>query len=122
MKASQKTKVLDWLQSGKSLTPLEALDMFGSMRLAAIIEVLRNKEGYNIINENKTGEENYAKYRLATQGICKPVLETLNKKIAKHVETIKLSKYANRYTLEHECVDCPTQYRHFEVGKVCKRC
>ncbi len=61
---SQKTKVLNYLKAGNSLTPLEALNMFGSMRLAAIIEVLRNKEGYNIINDNSGKLEKYARYAL----------------------------------------------------------
>lgn len=41
MKLSQAKAVLIHLQEGNLLTPLEALDLFGTMRLAAIIEDLR---------------------------------------------------------------------------------
>ena len=44
---SQEGKVLKHLQSGATLTPLEALNLFGSLRLAALIWCLRNK-GYHI--------------------------------------------------------------------------
>jgi len=47
--------ILTHLQSGGSLTPRDALNMFGSFRLAAHIESLR-KDGHRIfthlVNEN----------------------------------------------------------------------
>ena len=46
---SQKQQVLEYLQKGYSLTPKEALRMFGSMRLGALIFELV-AEGHNIIN------------------------------------------------------------------------
>ncbi len=47
MKAkSQKDKVLNHLLKGKTLTPLSALMLYGSLRLGAIIGVLR--ESYHI--------------------------------------------------------------------------
>ena len=46
-KISQKQKVLNWLQTGKPLTPIQALERFGSFRLGALIHKLRN-EGYSI--------------------------------------------------------------------------
>ena len=63
---TQKQQVLAWLQSGKVLTPIEALNHIGSFRVGARIFELR-QQGYNIINENKTGGENYAKYRLVSE-------------------------------------------------------
>jgi hypothetical protein len=44
---SQNEEILKWLQSGKSLTPLEALEKFGSFRLGARVYELK-KEGHNI--------------------------------------------------------------------------
>lgn len=41
--ASQCNKILAWLQAGKTITALEALDEFGCNRLAARIADLRNK-------------------------------------------------------------------------------
>ena len=63
-KESQRDKVVRWLKSGKSLTPLEALQNGMGMRLGAIIHTLRHEEQMNIINLNKTGEDRFAKYRL----------------------------------------------------------
>ena len=47
---SQTQHVLDYLQQGFALTPLEALHRFGSLRLAAIVWTLRD-EGHDIITE-----------------------------------------------------------------------
>lgn len=46
-KVSKRDKVLAHLVSGKELTPLDALSLYGSYRLGAIIFTLR-KDGYNI--------------------------------------------------------------------------
>ena len=73
MEKSQKQQVKDWLLSGKSLTQIEALDNIGNLRLAPIIEKLRNKEGWNIIDLNKTGSNKYSKYILATGSVLEPV-------------------------------------------------
>mgnify|MGYP003645073379 CR=1 FL=1 len=51
---SHKEEVLKYLQSGKKLTPLEALNYFGCFRLGARICELR-EAGYQIINESKYG-------------------------------------------------------------------
>jgi len=63
---SQKQQVREWLESGKSLTPKEAYRYIGSMRLAAIIEILRNKENMNIADLNKNGNEKYSNYKLVS--------------------------------------------------------
>ena len=44
---TQRNDILTYLQSGRSLTPLEALDLFGCMRLGARIWDLK-AEGYDI--------------------------------------------------------------------------
>ena len=63
-KESQRDRVIWWLKSGKSLTPLEALQNGMGMRLGAIIHTLRHEEQMDIINLNKTGEDRFAKYKL----------------------------------------------------------
>lgn len=59
---SKQSRVLDYLESGKPITPRIALDEFGSFRLSSIINRLR-KEGHNIETE-LVGEEKYARYKL----------------------------------------------------------
>lgn len=44
---SDTEKVLDWLQTGKSLTQADAVKQFNNWRLAVIINRLRNR-GYEI--------------------------------------------------------------------------
>ena len=62
--------ILEWLQSGKSITALEALFEFGCFRLGARIKDLRSR-GHHIITEpyaytNSAGEKKtIAKYHLA---------------------------------------------------------
>ena len=65
-KASQKEMILEYLQMGHSLTPLEALRHFGCFRLSARIADIR-KAGYEvhaeIITDESTGKK-YANYSL----------------------------------------------------------
>ena len=64
MPKSQKENILEYLQIGNKITPLEALYKFGSFRLSAIIFELR-KEGFNIITHNKTVDgKTFAEYEL----------------------------------------------------------
>jgi hypothetical protein len=60
--------ILNHLKSGKTLTPLEALQMFGCLRLAARVHDLRN-EGWPVLKEMRTHPDNekvhYAEYYLA---------------------------------------------------------
>ena len=65
---TQKTRVLNHLNNENSITPLEALDKFGCMRLAAIIWTLRD-EGHNIKTKtiyNKDSGKSYASYHKVT--------------------------------------------------------
>ena len=63
-KKSQKENILEYLQIGNKITPLEALYQFGSFRLSAIIFELR-QEGYNIItHKKKVDEKTFAEYEL----------------------------------------------------------
>ena len=61
---SQNDRILDWLQKGKTLTPLEALNRFDCFRLAARINDLR-AEGYPIHSEIvRYKDSRYARYWL----------------------------------------------------------
>ncbi len=61
---TQKEAILRHLQSGKIITPLESLNLYGCNRLAARIWELRD-EGYRIRSENvKQGKKTFASYRL----------------------------------------------------------
>ena len=61
---TQKEAILRLLQSGKTITPLEALNLYGCYRLGARIWDLRN-EGYVIRSENvKQGKKTFSSYKL----------------------------------------------------------
>ena len=59
-KISKQEKVLMHLQTHGSITPLEALEKYGSFRLGALIFNLR-KEGHDI-ETNIVPKKGYAKY------------------------------------------------------------
>lgn len=61
----QNKQILEYLQSGKKLTPLEALNLFGCLRLGARIYDLKQK-GFNIKSElvNRNGKT-FAEYELS---------------------------------------------------------
>jgi hypothetical protein len=68
---SQKVRVKNYLEEGNKLTPIEALDKFGSFRLAAIIHDLR-KEGMNILSHMHTHSgKKYAVYQYVPEGDVK---------------------------------------------------
>ena len=67
--ATQKSLIKEYLLSGKHLTPLDALELFGCMRLAAAVHTLK-KEGLDIqtdIITTPTGKK-VASYRLNDGG------------------------------------------------------
>lgn len=63
---SQNAKIRDWLESGNTLTPMEALQMFGCFRLASRIHDLRSR-GLNIAMKKIHGQngKRYAQYSIA---------------------------------------------------------
>ncbi len=64
MKNSQENKILAYMQSGKSITPIEALNLFGCFRLGARCYDLR-KKGYPIHSELvQDGDKHYSRYSL----------------------------------------------------------
>tara|TARA_R100000808_G_C2032457_1_gene75659 strand:- start:38 stop:511 length:474 start_codon:yes stop_codon:yes gene_type:complete len=63
---TQRSKIKEHLESGLSITPIDALERYGCFRLAAIIHTLRHEDGMNIEKElikNKFGTK-YGKYSL----------------------------------------------------------
>jgi Helix-turn-helix domain len=63
-KPSQEDMILEYLRKGNSITPLEALNMFGCFRLGARIWDLKSK-GHNIIEETvHDNGKHYGRYRL----------------------------------------------------------
>ncbi len=49
---TQRDAIRSWLMDGKTITPIEALKMFGCFRLSAVIYTLRHKEGI-LINSDQ---------------------------------------------------------------------
>ena len=68
MKSTQTQKILENLESGKTISPAEALVWAGCFRLAARIKDLRDA-GYDIETDMKADENGrrYARYRLIPQ-------------------------------------------------------
>ena len=65
MKSTQTKLIQKHLEDGKSITPIDALQLFGCFRLSARIHDLK-KEGMNIITRNtRAGEKQFASYELA---------------------------------------------------------
>lgn len=64
--ASQIKRVLLHLLTGKSITPLDALNLYGCFRLGAIIFVLR-KNSYNIQTKINENGKRYAIYTLISE-------------------------------------------------------
>ena len=64
---TQTEAILSHLQSGKPITPIEALESFGCFRLGARIHDLK-KDGYpikaEIVTDQRTGKH-YARYSMA---------------------------------------------------------
>ena len=64
MKASQNSRILKHLMKGKTLTPIQALNLFDSWRLARCIGDLR-KDGFPIKTTMVTkGKKRFAQYSL----------------------------------------------------------
>lgn len=67
MNMSKCDRIRSWLRSGRAITPVEALNRFGCMRLAARIHELR-QQGLPIITERVTRNgAHVARYRMARQ-------------------------------------------------------
>ena len=63
---SQNKQILNHLESGKTITPIDALNLFGCFRLGARIHDLKS-EGYDIKTEIRTvNGKRFAEYSLNT--------------------------------------------------------
>ena len=61
---SQNSLILKHLQDGNTLTPLEGLSLFGSLRLGARIKNIRD-DGYKVITEMiSQGGKTFARYSM----------------------------------------------------------
>ncbi len=67
---TQRNEILAYLKSGRTLTPLEALNRFGCLRLGARIYDL-NHEGYKIKSKlvNVGNGKRVAEYSLIPEGV-----------------------------------------------------
>jgi len=64
MYKTQRENILKYLETGKAITPIEALNMFGCFRLAAVICDLK-KEGHMIHTTTvKSNGKRFARYSL----------------------------------------------------------
>ena len=64
---STKEQILNYLEQGHTLTALKALDLFGTMRLAAYVKFLR-EDGIDITTNIITnGSKTFAEYSLGKQ-------------------------------------------------------
>ena len=63
---TQQINIQVYLEKGNSITPIDALNMFGSFRLAAHIHTLRTTKGMNILGEMEQGDngKRYKRYWL----------------------------------------------------------
>ena len=84
-KISKQSKVLAHLVSGKSITPIEALELYGSFRLGALIFNLR-ADGHNIKTDLIKGT-GHAKYSYVT---------------AWEYESLRIEFESERYFVERE--------------------
>lgn len=65
---TQKQMIEEYLLAGNAITPIEALELFGCFRLAAIIHQIREKRHvYTTMITNKYGNR-FAKYSLKSNG------------------------------------------------------
>lgn len=66
---SQNRAILAHLEAGRSITPLEALDMYGCLRLSARIWDIRHQMNRKIRTETITRDgKRYARYTLESEG------------------------------------------------------
>ena len=63
-KTSKELRVKKHLLKHGSITPLDALNLYGSFRLSAIIHTLRHRDGLDIKTDLAKGRSNHAIYSL----------------------------------------------------------
>ena len=79
MALSQNTRILDYLKSGKKLTPITALEKFGCFRLSVNLRMLM-QQGHAIITKNVTRNgKTFAEYSLSGLSMITPSVSTRQK-------------------------------------------
>lgn len=93
---SQKELILNHLLDGKSITPLEALDLFKCFRLGAMIWDLK-KEGHDIKSElffDERTNKHYEKYWITPEPQPSPepeiIKENLNSQLLDELKELQL--------------------------------
>jgi hypothetical protein len=69
MTESQNTAIRNHLRNGDSITPLDALFLFGCLRLSARIKDLRDKGEPIQMQMVKDGKKHYARYFIAVENL-----------------------------------------------------
>lgn len=64
---SQNSQILAWLKRGKTITPLEALHRFGSLRLGARIFDLRKTNNISMTLIEVDGGKHVARYQFVKE-------------------------------------------------------
>ena len=59
---TQTDAILQHLKTGSSITQSEALELYGTQRLGAIIYDLRHKVGYDILRVDVTGKNRFGNF------------------------------------------------------------
>ena len=68
---TKKQQILNHLKSGKTITSMEAIELYKVTRLAAVVHTLK-KEGHQIESENVKGNNgNYSIYKMYFTGTHK---------------------------------------------------
>tara|TARA_R110000824_G_scaffold263310_3_gene452020 strand:- start:10767 stop:11054 length:288 start_codon:yes stop_codon:yes gene_type:complete len=78
IKETQKSKVMQWLETGKSITPIHALEMFGCFRLAAVIHDIKLEE---VFMHNKTIKTEMIKNKFGTKYGSYKLIKKINNTI-----------------------------------------
>lgn len=67
---TQKQQIAQYLLEGNSITPIEALNMFGCFRLAAVIFDIKKEYEWDVTSTMIVEEDGkrYASYKLAEKG------------------------------------------------------
>ena len=103
-RVTQKSKVRAHLQSGQSITPIDALERYGCFRLAAIIHTLKNDYGMNIKTElikNKYGTK-YGKYTMVNNPVYNSVMSEDEDKVNLLLKIYGYESVVFKYSISQE--------------------
>jgi|TARA_R100000093_G_C1902579_1_gene60329 hypothetical protein len=104
-RVTQKSKIMSHLQSGQSITPIDALERYGCFRLAAIIHTLKNDYGMNIKTElikNKYGTK-YGKYTMVNNPVYNSVMSEDEDKVNLLLKIYGYESVEFKNSIDNEC-------------------